>query len=465
VSPVGQPEEQRAPDDPSSVPEPDPDASGPHEHLGPPKAELPPPPARAEPVVVPRWIQLVALPLGALALWSLARAAGTALLIFLVATVIALILNPLVKLVQRPLGPHRLRLPRGLAVLAVYVAFFVAVAGAVALLVNPVSDQVRSLQRDVPTLVDSANRSLASAQSWLDRHGIGLQVKRQGETALTTLQRKVLSGSGSLVALGQDLLTRVVETGLGLLLVIVISIYMLLYAPRIGRVVREVMPPGDGSPEDDYSLRAQKAVSGYVRGQLLFSLIMGLSVGIALWILGAVGIFPDGKRYALFFGIFFGLMELVPYVGPTLGALPPVLVALFQDGPLTAVWVVLLFVAIQQLEGHVVAPQVFGHSLRINPLLVIFALLLGAQLYGILGAFIALPLAAVGRETVLYLRRHLVLEPWGRTEPAALITDGAGVPDGPPPAPCGRCGAAPAPGDAFCRSCGAPLRPAVPAEG
>jgi predicted PurR-regulated permease PerM len=461
---MGQPEEQPAPDDPASVPDEDPAASGPHEHLGPPEAELPPPPARAEPVVVPRWIQLVAVLLGALALWSLARAAGAALLIFLVATVIALILNPLVKLVQRPLGQRRLRVPRGLAVAAVYIGFFVAVAGGIALLVNPVSQQVRSLQRDVPHLVDSANRSLASAQGWLDRHGIGVEVKRQGETALTTLQNKVLSGSGSLIALGQDLVTRVVETGLGLLLVIVISIYMLLYAQRIGRVVREVMPPGDGSPEDDYSLRAQKAVSGYVRGQLLFSLIMGLSVGVALWIFGAVGIFPDGQRYALFFGIFFGLMELVPYVGPTLGALPPVLVALFQD-PLTAVWVVLLFVAIQQLEGHVVAPQVFGHSLRINPLLVIFALLLGAELYGILGAFLALPLAAVARETVLYLRRHLVLEPWRRTEPLAAMADGGQAPDGPPAVPCRQCGAAPAPDDAFCRSCGAPLRPAVTAGG
>src|SRR4029450_606368 len=143
-------------------------------------------------------------------------------------------------------------------------------------------------------------------------------------------------------------------------------------------------------------------------------------------------------RCVCFCGMCSGSREWVHYVGPTLGALPPVLVALFQDGPLTAVWVVLLFVGIQQLEGHVVAPQVFGHSLRINPLLVIFALLLGAQLYGILGAFIALPLAAVGRETVLYLRRHLVLEPWGRTEPAALITDGGGVPDGPPARPCRR---------------------------
>ena len=76
-------------------------------------------------------------------------------------------------------------------------------------------------------------------------------------------------------------------------------------------------------------------------------------------------------------------------------------------------WVALLFLALQQLEGHVVAPQVFSYTLRINPLLVIFALLVGAEIYGFVGAIISLPIAATLRETVLYLRRHLVLEPWG----------------------------------------------------
>ena len=83
-------------------------------------------------------------------------------------------------------------------------------------------------------------------------------------------------------------------------------------------------------------------------------------------------------------------MELVPYVGPILGAVPPVLVALFND-PITALWVTLLFVALQQLEGHVVAPQVFRISLRINPILIILSLLIGYQIYGIAGALVALP--------------------------------------------------------------------------
>jgi predicted PurR-regulated permease PerM len=417
-------------------------------------------------VVVPRWIQLVALPLGVLALWALARAAHTVLLVFLVAAVIALILNPLVKRFQYPLGHERVRLPRGVAVAGVYLGFFMILGGAGALLANPVTDQVRTLQRDIPNLVRSANGSLADLQRWLDKKGINLHVKKQGQTALQTLQSNVGARAGDIVSFGQDLLKRVVETGFGLILVIVISVYMLLYADRIGRLVRSVMPAGDGSPDDDYPLRVQKAVGSYVRGQLLFSVIMGVSAGVSMWILGVTGVFPDGSRYALFFGIFFGLMELVPYIGPVLGAVPPILVALFSD-PLTAVWVTLTFVALQQLEGHVVAPQVFGHSLRINPLLVIFALLIGGELYGILGAFIALPLAAVARETVVYLRRHLVLEPWPRVgTPGDSDLIGVGVTDpGLPPARCGECGAAVTPGDEHCRSCGAALGPRVSAPG
>jgi predicted PurR-regulated permease PerM len=122
-------------------------------------------------------------------------------------------------------------------------------------------------------------------------------------------------------------------------------------------------------------------------------------------------VFHDGRTYAFAFGAFFGVMELVPFVGPILGAIPPVAVALFQN-PLSAVWVVILFIGIQQLEGHVVAPQIFGHVLRINPLLVILALLFGYAIYGLLGALVALPVAAVLRETIVYLRRHVVLEPW-----------------------------------------------------
>lgn len=379
-----------------------------------------------EPVVVPRWVQAVVVGVALFALAGLAQAAAPVLLVFLVAAVISLIINPLVTVVQRA------GIPRGIAIGVVFAGFFAGLTGAVALLVRPVAGQVAAFQADLPRLVASANTSLAGLQARLDERGIGIQVKRPGETALETLQASVLRGSGDIVAFTRDLVTQVAEAGFVLILILVIAIYMLLYGQTIGALARTVMPPGDGTIEDDYPARVQRAVFGYVRGQLTFSVIMGFSAGVSLWIFGALEIFPPGRSYAVFFGVFYGLMELIPYLGPIIGAAPPVIVALFQGEPLSALWLVLLFIALQQIEGHVVAPLIFGHSLRINPLLVIFALLLGGHLQGIPGALLALPLAAIARETLLYLRRHLVMEPWGTPTAAAL----RGYPTGPPsPAP------------------------------
>jgi predicted PurR-regulated permease PerM len=386
------------------------------------EADSPDPAAvpRAAPVVVARWVQLVMLPLGVLALYALAHAAGTVLLLFIVAAVIALILNPLVNLVERA------RLPRTLAVITVYAVFFTALPVAGFLLSGPVADQATSFANDVPNLVHDASGSLDDVQRFFDDKGINVQIKGQSESALASLQDRVVAGSGQIVAVTGELLRTLVELSFYMILVFVLSIYMLIYAPEIGRLVRSVMPRGDGTPDDDFPTRVQRAVSGYVRGQLLFSLIMGTSAGGALWLLGAFGVFPDGRTYAFAFGVFFGLMELVPYVGPLLGALPPIIVAVVQD-PLTALWVALLFLALQQLEGHVVAPNVFGRSLRLNPLLVILALLLGGEMYGFVGALIALPIAAVLRETVVYLRHHLVFEPWSTGPPILVAAPGATI--------------------------------------
>ncbi len=390
--------------------------------------------------VVPRWVQLVVLPLGLLAAWALAKAAGKVLLIFVVAAVIALILNPAVTFVQRP------RVPRGLAVLVVYLAFFLTLVGIGFLLANPIADQVRVFTRNVPHLTDEANHTLANLQRELNGDGLHVKFIKQGKTALETFKEKIEKSSSSITSFSAGLLTEAAGAIFDLVLVFVLSIYMLVYGERIGALVRRVMPGGQGNGQgggqgngegggegrvegrgggevegrgDDYPRLVQRAVSRYVGGQLLFSVIMGTTAGLALYLFGVLGIFPPGRTYAVAFGAFLGFMELIPYIGPFLGALPPILVALFTD-PITALWVALLFLGLQQLEGHVVAPQIFGHTLRINPLLVIFALLLGEHVFGLVGALVALPIVAVVRETVAYLYRNLELEPWERSRGGLL---------------------------------------------
>lgn len=419
------------------------------------KAPTPEPPARIAPVVVPRWVQLVALPLAVLGAYSVIRAAGAVVLLFLIAGLIALLLNPFVSLLRRT------RLPRGIAVVIIFLGLLLVIAGIVALLANPIADQVSSIQKNVPSYVRDANRSLADVQRFFDDNGIHVKIADQGRTALQTLGDRLAQGSGSIVRFTRDALTTLVEASFAVILVLVLSVYLLLYGERIGAGVRRLVPRGDGSPEDDFPTRIQQAVLGYVRGQLLFSLIMGTSAGVLLFGLGLLGVFPDGKTYALAFGAFYGFAELIPYVGPAIGAGPPILIALFGTHPIDGLWLVIAFTALQQLEGHIVAPNIFAQALRINPILVIFALLMGAQIYGIIGAFIALPIAAILRETVVYFRRHLVLEPWPSAPLAGVGLDIAADDGERPPDPaaqdCPECGAGVPADAAACPACGTEL--------
>ena len=357
-------------------------------------------------VLVPRWVQLVLLPLSVLAAWALAKAAGRVLLLFIVAGLIALILNPAVAFLQRR------GLRRGLAVLAVYLAFFLSLAGIGLLVANPISHQVSTFVGNLPHITREANKQVESLEGELTSNGVHVKLKENGRTALSSLEHKVARSASKFASFGATLAREVANGIFNLVLVFVLSVYMLLYGGQIGALVRRVMPTGDGTPADDFPSLVQRAVARYVGGQLLFSTIMGTSTGLALWLFGELGVFPDGSRYAVAFGVFYGLAELVPYIGPIIGAVPASLVALFTKGPLGMLWVVLLFIGLQQLEGHVVTPQIFGRTLRINPLLVIFSLLVGLQVGGVIGALVALPILSVVRETAVYLSRHLTLEPW-----------------------------------------------------
>src|SRR5918999_805975 len=138
-------------------------------------------------LLVPRWIQLVGLPLLVLGLWAVARAAGPVLLIFAVAGVLALILDPVVRLIQRA------RVPRGAAVAIVYVGFWAAVATGAILLVNPVGDQIEAFSGSVPEYVQSAGAGLDDLQRWLDDRGVDVQVESAGQDALSELEQDVVA--------------------------------------------------------------------------------------------------------------------------------------------------------------------------------------------------------------------------------------------------------------------------------
>jgi predicted PurR-regulated permease PerM len=160
--------------------------------------------------------------------------------------------------------------------------------------------------------------------------------------------------------------------------------------------------------------QVQRGLIRYVRGQATVSLLIGASSGIGVEILSLTGVWPDGSSYALILGLWAMATEVIPYVGPILGAIPALVLAAIHS-PYTALWVGLFYLAVHQLEGHVIVPRVMGQALGAHPLLVIFALIAGAELYGIVGALLALPMLAMGREIAIFLHRRIRLEPWPST--------------------------------------------------
>jgi predicted PurR-regulated permease PerM len=186
-------------------------------------------------------------------------------------------------------------------------------------------------------------------------------------------------------------------------------VYMLLDLPRFARFADRRFPATDGGLP--LTQRVERALVGYVTGQLLVSLIIGASAGLGMYVLGVLGWVPGADDYALVFGAWVAFTELIPYVGPWLGSIPPALYALVVD-PVSFVWVALLFLAIHQIEGHIVIPKVMGSALRLHPLLVIFGLVAGGEIYGLPGVFVALPTLAAGRAIWDFFGHRVALERW-----------------------------------------------------
>jgi predicted PurR-regulated permease PerM len=365
---------------------------------------------------IPRWIQLVTLPLLLLLIWAVAGAVRHVVFLFLVAFLLALLLSPVVR------GVQRVRLPRGFAVALVYLVFAVLLIAAIGALGTVVVSETKTAAKRVDSYFTDVNgrtgqvdadHDIDRLQRWLDSHRLGgIDIQKRGHRLVRDIRRhdvgkytnKVVDFlEGAAISIGKLLFSLVV--------LIVVSVYMLLDLPRFGRSIDRRFPPHPGS--DSLLVRMEHSLVSYVEGQALVSLIIGTSAGVGLWLLGAIGALPNGEKYALVFGAWVAITELIPYLGPWLGAIPPLLYA-FVVQPLAAVWVLLLFLGIHQIEGHVVVPNVMGSALRLHPLLVIFGLLAGGEIYGLPGALVALPMLAAGRAVWEFFGERVELEPWER---------------------------------------------------
>src|SRR5438128_9449145 len=396
--------------------------------------------APAAKIVIPRWIQLVGLPLVLILLWVIAGAFRHVVFLFLVALLIALLLSPLVRVIAT------LRVPRGFAVALVYLIFALALIAAIGVLGTVVVSETKTAAKRVDSYFTNVNgrtgqveadRDVDRLQHWLNTHRLSsIHVQKRGHKLVRDIRRHnigkytnkvVRFAEGAAISIGKLLFSAII--------ILVASIYMLLDFPRLQRAIDRRFPPQPGSPP--LLLRMERSLVSYVRGQALVSLIIGTSAGVGLWLFGVLGWLPHGQKYALLFGAWTAITELIPYLGPWLGALPPLLYALVTH-PLSALWVMALFLAIHQVEGHIVVPNVMGSALRLHPLLAIFGLLHGGEIYGLPGALIALPLLAAGRAMWEFFAERLTLEPWQAGEVAVPVEVELEQAEPPPPAAASR---------------------------
>ena len=362
---------------------------------------------------IPRWVQLVVLPVALVLAFLLARTLGHVIFLFLTAAVIAFTLNPLVR------DLTRLKVPRAPSVFIVF-AIFLAVVSALLIAIGAVAfEQARNaadrideyVTEDVTDNQTAAELDIDRLQAWLDDHGLEqIQVREQVNDWLDGLSAGEVSGyAQDAISFAQGAAFSVVLLMFSVILIIVISIYMLLDMQRLERTIDARFPPHGGAP---LTQRIEGALWGYLKGQAILSTVIGTSAGVGMYILGVTGLVEGAEQYALLFGLWTAFVEVIPYIGPWLSAVPPAIYALFADPPWAILWVAILFLFIYQVEGHIVVPNVMANALRLHPLLVIFGLLAGGELYGIAGVLVALPTMAGGRAIWEFFRERVRLESW-----------------------------------------------------
>src|SRR5665811_1360836 len=355
---------------------------------------------------IPKWVQMVGLPVLALFAWFIASALIQVIFIFAAATIIALMINPLVKKLEY------LKIPRFIGVFIVFLTLLALIVLIFILVIPPTINQLEELVNNLPQYTDTIRQHVGGWKSSLESLNLPFDASSEVDKIVDRIESAAVDLGSLLLAYSINFVSMLTT----LFLMMVVTIYMLLDARRIGRVVRRFFPPDHQDEADEFIRRSELAVTHWVRAQALLSFLIGISSGLGIWLLGATGVWPQGAQYSVFFGAWAGLMEFIPYLGPILAAVPPVVLAFFIS-PWISLAVILVFVFIQQVEGHILVPNIMGQAVGVHPLVVIFAVLAGANMFGIPGMLLALPIVALARELLSFFKPRISLEKWQPADP------------------------------------------------
>jgi predicted PurR-regulated permease PerM len=318
------------------------------------------------PIAILAWLVL-----GGLIVWG-AGYIVRSLLALLVAALLAFALTPGVKLLQR-------FMPRFLAIIIVYLVVLSGISFLLYEVVNTSISQITALVTNIQNLLASP-KQLASISQFFQRFGISA-------TQLTDIARGIEAQATGLVGGALPLLSGIANFVLDVIIVAILSIYLLLDGERAVGWLRRNAPIMQRERIHFFLDTLERVIGGYIRGQLIMSSLVGVLVGVGMVIFGV--------PYAVLLGVVAFILEFIPIIGTILSGALCVLIALSSHGWLIALFVLLYFVGVHILEGDILAPRIVGRAVGVHPAVSLFALLAGAELFGIWGAVLASPLAGL----------------------------------------------------------------------
>lgn len=280
---------------------------------------------------------------------------------------------------------HRAGVPRVLAIIGLFVVIIVALGGLVLLIVPLGVNEVAQLQVQAPSLAAAAQERLTSLQGApMSVFGIKLNLKDLTTTIDAHLKEYALGQFGNAVTIGLTALTTILQ----IVLMFIVAFLLALEATAVRSDLRRLVPNDYRTDFDQIWRRVRKMLYAYVRGQLIVAALIGVFSGVACWVFGLA------DPVAL--GLIAGVTALIPYLGPFIGAVPAILVGL-AISPARALIIAIMYFLISNVILNFVYPKIVGDAVKLAPILVIVALIAGFSWAGVLGMFVAVPIAATLR--------------------------------------------------------------------
>ncbi|HEX2924346.1 MAG TPA: AI-2E family transporter, partial [Chloroflexota bacterium] len=321
----------------------------------------------------------VALVVGVIILAWVAIRTVEVLTLLAVSVVLAVALRPTADRLNGLRIPFTIRrMPRALAILLIYLFLAAVAAGIGFLAIPPLIVETEKLITSFPAYIAQLSDYLEFLRRYPFVPDLGALESQLVNQLVGNLAQAI-----TILLFAVNVLSGMLSIGV----VVLLTFFLIYDAELIYEHLISLVPITRRETARHMTSRMGYKIEGWLKGTITLAVVLGVSTGVAMWLLG--------MPYPILLGLAAGIFELVPMIGPYLGAAPAVIAALFIGPTWRLIAVILFFIAIQQLENNVLAPTIMGRQVDLPPLLVILALLLGAAIRGIVGALLAVPVMAV----------------------------------------------------------------------